>query len=125
MKLSKLEKRILQDLFKASEGLYMFTVYQRYRLSPKDLFVSLESLKTKKLIVDEEDRMTISNEGKEFVIFNNLSSSDKKERFSRIPDEFIGRRININEFYFPKMKTFIRDFLFLENMEALETSIRK
>jgi len=106
MRLNKLEKRLLTDLFKSTEGLFIFTLYRRYNLSPKELFLAINKLKENRLIEIDDDRISITKQGIQFAVNSNFSKSNKSDRFSKIPENFIGPNISINEFYIPKFNSF-------------------
>lgn len=99
-----LTKKLLQDLFRASDGLYIFTLYQRFNVSPKELYLTINELVEKKIILSDEDRLSLTSEGKEFVINSDISIKKAKNKSEKIPSEFLGRRIEINEFYLPTSK---------------------
>lgn len=102
MKLSKTEKTILLDLFKASNGLFLFTLHRQSNLSPKEIFIAIENLLANKLIELTDDRVTATKEGIDFVIKNtirNKADNDKKNLFI---ENFKGQRIEINSFYIPQ-----------------------
>lgn len=102
MKLTKQERQILLEIFKASNGLFLFTLHRQLNLSPKELFLSVENLKSNGLIEISEDRITITKEGINYSVHTplkiKLEINDKKV----VKEEFLGTRININEFYIPQ-----------------------
>ena len=111
MKLNNLTKQILKSLFKSDQGLFIFTLFQRYKSSPKDLFESITSLKSQEYIIEENERLSITSKGKEFVIYNNLASKNNINKFENIPEQFKGKRIGINEFYIPKDSKIYEEFI--------------
>lgn len=106
MRLNKLEVRLLTDLFKSSEGLFIFTLYRRYNLSPKELFLAVNKLKENELIEFDDDRISITKQGIQYAVDSNFSKSNKSNRFEKIPENFLGPQISINEFYIPKINSF-------------------
>jgi hypothetical protein len=102
MSLTKTEKRLLVDMFKSAEGLFIFTLYKRFNLSPKELFIAIESLKKEGLINSENERLNITKLGIEFIVTNGLKPKGSSKKFVSIPLEFLGPKIGINEFYIPK-----------------------
>ena len=100
MKLNRVDNIILKDLFKSEEGLFIFTLYSRYKISPKILFDSINRLKENELInLLEEERIEITIKGiNKIVKFN--SKNHKKE--FEIKNEFLGPKIKINSFYIPR-----------------------
>lgn len=102
MKLSKQERLILVEIFKASNGLFLFTLHRQLKLSPKELFISVENLKSKGLIEISEDRITITKEGINYSVHTPLKIKSDTNNEKLIKEDFLGRRININEFYIPQ-----------------------
>lgn len=103
MKLSKLEKKLLIDLFKSSEGLFIFTLYQRYNLSPKELFLAVNGLIEHGLINSDGERIIISKDGISYAINSKMKTSEKRNKHDKIPENFLGQKIEINQFYIPKI----------------------
>ena len=102
MKLTKNEKNILTEIFKASNGLFLFSLYRQLNLSPKEIFIAVEKLKENKLIDISGDRVTITKEGVGYAVQNPLKIREEKTFTKKIDEDFIGRRIDINEFYIPQ-----------------------
>jgi hypothetical protein len=102
MKLTKQERQILIDIFKSSNGLFIFTLHRQLNLSPKELFTALEKLKFNGLIDVTEDRVIITKTGIEYTVKTPLKTKvdDNKQRL--IKENFLGKRIKINEFYIPQ-----------------------
>lgn len=102
MKLTKQERQILIDIFKSSNGLFIFTLHRQLNLSPKELFAAIEKLKSNGLIDVTEDRAIITKTGVEYAVKTPLKTKidDNKQRL--IKENFLGKRININEFYIPQ-----------------------
>ncbi len=103
MKLNKLETKLLTDLFKSTEGLYIYTLYQRYNLSPKELFLAIETLKENNFAELDDIRISISKEGIAHAVNTNIRLPLSTERFAKVPLNFIGPKIEINQFYIPKI----------------------
>ncbi len=101
MTLTNLAKRLLIDLFKASEGLFVFTLYHRYSISPKELFLAIKELQENNLITNENDRLSLTQKAKEFIITNKIFVQRRVNKFDTIPENFLGRSIAINQFYLP------------------------
>lgn len=111
MKLKLLEIQILKNLFKSDHGLFIFTLFQRLRVSPKDLFEGILELVKLELIIEVSERVELTHKGKEYVINNKLASEIDSNKFGKIPAEFIGRKIGINEFYLPKDSSIYKEFI--------------
>ncbi|PRB02041.1 hypothetical protein CQ046_13845 [Chryseobacterium sp. MYb7] len=99
MKLNKIEKIILNDLFKSTEGLFIYTLYSRYKVSPKILFETIENLKASNYITGTNERIEITKEGIESIVKKNIKH--EKKEFD-IKEEFLGPQIKINSFYVPR-----------------------
>ncbi|MBB1140898.1 hypothetical protein [Myroides sp. WP-1] len=100
MKLNRVDNIILQDLFKSGKGLFIFTLYSRYKISPKILFESIDKLKENELInVIDEERIEITKSGITKIV---KSSSIKHNKEIKINKEFLGPKIKINSFYIPR-----------------------
>lgn len=102
MKLTKQERLILVEIFKATNGLFLFTLHRQLNLSPKELFLSVENLKSNGLIEISEDRITITKEGKNYSVQTPLKIKLGVNSEKLIKEDFLGRRININDFYIPQ-----------------------
>jgi len=101
-RLTKQERQILIDVFKSINGLFIFTLHRQLNLSPKELFVAIEKLKTTGLIEVTEDRATITKDGVEYAVSTPLNTKFDDNKQSLIKEKILGRRININEFYIPQ-----------------------
>lgn len=104
MKLNKLSKQLLFDLFRSTDGLFIYTLYSRYKRSPKALFLAIKFLTDNGLAISNDERISISATGKEFALSISYGIRDAYNKFDMIPKEFIGPKIKINEFYIPKIK---------------------
>ena len=100
--MKNLNKKLISALFKSSNGLYVFTLYKRFNASPKELFLTIKDLLELNYITEDDGRLTLTSNGKTFVIENNISISVKENKFSKIPEHFLGQKIEVNEFYLPK-----------------------
>lgn len=103
MRLSNLQKMMLNDLFKSTEGLYIYTLYSRYNSSPKELYLAIEDLVNKTFIKSEDERLTITTAGIEFAVKTNELIKSKSNKLNNIQENFTGPKIEINQFYIPKI----------------------
>lgn len=106
--MTPIETVIIKDLFKSSNGLFIYTMYHRYNTPPKDLFLAIEGLKNLGYVVESEDRVEITTSGKDYVINTNITSLHQVDKFSKIPIEYLGSKISINEFYLPKSDPLVK-----------------
>ena len=102
MKLTKQERQILIEIFKSSNGLFLFTLHRKLNLYPKELFTSIENLKNNGLLEINEDRATITREGIDSAIKTPLKTKEDGNNKRLIKEEYQGKRIKINEFYVPQ-----------------------
>jgi hypothetical protein len=102
MKLTNQENKILIEIFKASNGLFLFTLHRQLNISPKDLFLSVENLKSYGLINVNDDRVTLTTKGVDYSTKTTLNIKTEKTNQKIIKEDFMGKIININEFYIPR-----------------------
>ncbi|WP_165026918.1 hypothetical protein [Dysgonomonas sp. ZJ279] len=96
----KLGKRILKDLFESVEGLYAYTFYSRYKISPDVLVQFIDKFEEKEFIEYTDGKITITEKGKEYVL-KTFQIIEEDEKFSKISDKFISDQIEINSLYLP------------------------
>jgi predicted transcriptional regulator len=99
---SKIEKELLLHLFKSTEGLYLFTLYKRLGVSPSQIFKIIENLTKNNSIVVNGDKVSLSQEAREFMIKNNFIVKSKLNKYSNIPNYFLGNSIGKDEIYLPQ-----------------------
>lgn len=102
MKLTKQERQILVEIFKSSNGLFLFTLHRQLNLTPKDLFTAIENLKSNGFVEETEDRITITKEGIEFAVNTPLKNKRVENDKKIVMEDFRGKKINVNEFYIPQ-----------------------
>lgn len=102
MKLTKIERDILIEIFNSGNGLFLFSIHRQLGISPKDLFLAIENLKKNKLLEINEERVTITKEGVDFAINTPLKLGTEKLDKKITVEEFMGPKIKINEFYIPQ-----------------------
>jgi hypothetical protein len=103
MKVNVLEKRLLNEIFKSSEGLFVYTLYQRFKVSPGQLFQAIYNLSLLEYINSNDDRLTLTKKGVDFVSISHPNSRNARSKYEKIPVEFIGPKIEINQFYIPML----------------------
>lgn len=102
MKITNQERKILLEVFKSSNGLYLFTLHRQLNISPKDLFLSVENLKSNELLVVNEDRVTLTAKGIDYSTKTTLKIKKEMINTKLIKEDYLGKRINVNEFYIPR-----------------------
>lgn len=102
MKLTNQERKILIEIFKSINGLFLFTLHRQLNISPKDLFLSVENLRTNGLLDVNEDRVTLTTKGIDYSTKTTLKIKTEMTNPKLIKEDYQGKRININEFYIPR-----------------------
>jgi hypothetical protein len=102
MKASLIEKILLKDLLKSSNGLLDYTFYQRYRVLPADMYKFIEKYSKLELLNYAESRITLTEKGKIFLLSKKFELGDSGDKFKKIPERFLAPKLPINEFYIPK-----------------------
>ena len=99
--MNSIENKIFHDLYKASEGLMIFTFHTRYLLTPAQVYKFTAKYSKLEYIEVSDIKIELTNKGRQFIIGAGL---DKEETniFEKIPFQFINQnKIKINEFYAP------------------------
>jgi hypothetical protein len=109
------EKRILHDLYESVEGLYAFTLYSRYKVEPSELFIFIEKYSNKGLLHFESDKLELTNEGKKTMFKQLRKIKSSSGKYSNIPNEFIGDKIEIDSPYIPNITKLSKEILNLQN----------
>jgi len=102
MKLTKQERQIMIEIFKSINGLFLFSLHSKLNLSPKELFTAIENLKQNGFLDVIDDRVTITSEGISFAARVLLKPQINIQDKELSKEEFLGKKININEFYIPQ-----------------------
>lgn len=109
MKITRIDIKILVDLYKSVDGLIPFIFYQRYKYSPATVFKTIE--KHNDYIENLNDKFALTNAGKDFVEKNRFIYGVNK--FERIPEDFKVSKIEINEPYLPNITKLSKEILIL------------
>lgn len=97
----RLERKILRDLYKASEGLFAYTFYNRYRIAPETTASFIKKFEEKDYVKYTDGRLYLTDFGKKIIYKKEFSIKENTDRFSGIPDEHKDYQISINEPYIP------------------------
>lgn len=101
MNVEDLQNRILLNLINIDEGVSLISIKNEFKVSVGLLTSAIQNLKNYRYIERKEDILKISKKGM-YYIFNNFSIYGNETLESKIPQIFLGRKININEFYIPE-----------------------
>lgn len=103
--MNKIEKLIFRDLIKSIKGIYIYKFYKKYLITPGQLAEFLNKYQKQELLSLNDDKVTLTEKGKKEILrlrYTILSSSQNK--FNNIPKEFLDNKLQINEFYIPKIQ---------------------
>lgn len=85
MDISSKIKQVLIDLYSSTKGLYAYSLYSRYGLTPSEALGFMDSYKEDGIVtVDNDNRISLTTEGRNRIIrlINSISnSSEKKENY--------------------------------------------
>ncbi len=109
MKISKVEIKILVDLYKSIEGLTPYTFYQRYRYSAVTVYKTVTKFEKKDYLKTKEEKIFITEKGKKFVEKSRFEFDS--EKFARIPDKFLLPKLGVNEPYIPNITIISKEIL--------------
>ena len=107
----KFENNILKDLYESTNGLFAYTFYSRYLIEPEEMFFFIEKYVKKGVLKYEDDRLSLTNEGKNIVLKQLFFNKKGKGKFSNIPQEFIQEKIEINSLYLPNISSVSAEIL--------------
>ena len=115
MKISKIDIRILTDLYKSVDGLIPYIFFKRYKYSPSVVFKSTSKFINKGFIKESNEKLFLTEEGKKFLEKNDFTFS--KDKFGKIPVEFKQTRLEINEPYLPNVQKLPKEILILQHKD--------
>lgn len=104
--MKKVHKQIFRDLYESVNGLYAFTFYSRYKITPSLLFQFVETYEKEKLISFSDGKINLTDEGKLEAVKFVRSSFSSKNKFENIPCEFLDYKLKINSLYLPNVESF-------------------
>jgi len=122
MNVEDLQNRILLNLINIDEGVSLINIKNEFKVSVDLLTSAIQNLKNYRYIERKEDILKISKKGM-YYIFNNFSIYGNQTLESKIPRIFLGRKININEFYIPQ--DFKKISIYLNSRGSMKLARRK
>lgn len=100
-------KKIFRDLYESVDGLYAFTFYSRYKMSPSLVFEFIEKYKKQDFIIFEDGKISLTNKGRDIAFkFVKKYKRTLSGKYSNIPSEFIDIKLKINSLYLPEIEDF-------------------
>ena len=99
----KYDNKILRDIYESVEGLYAFTFYSKYKIQPSQLFNFIKKFTRKGYIQYDENRLSITDEGRRALIKEKILTSKNGDKFSSIPEDFRIEKLKVDEPYIPNI----------------------
>jgi hypothetical protein len=114
--LSRIQRAILRDLYKAGGKLDGYTFYRRYKLDPFDLINATSRLIAESLLsVNEENIFLITAEGKDFLLNSGIvEDTDSQKPWLAVPEEFVKPRMEPWQPYVPSIRLLDKNLLKLD-----------
>lgn len=101
MKLSNHERLILLLLIESVDGLMLFTLYRKLDLQPKDLFHAVKKLKELDFLIEQGDKLKLTENGINYSSRSSLIKFDKESGRNKFNVDTLGKKLEINDFYIP------------------------
>ena len=115
--MKRVDKYILKDLYESINGLYAFTFYSRYSIEPDQMFNFITEYEEKGIINYNDDKLSLTENGRKIILKQIFIAQHLPGKFSNIPEEFIGQKIEINFPYLPDIKNVTSEILNLKKVE--------
>ncbi len=115
--MKKFENKMLKDLYESVKGLFAFTFYSRYSIEPEDMFLFIEKYESKGILKYENDKLSLTEEGRSIILRQLFHKNENKGKFSNIPPEFIQEKIEINSPYLPNIVNVSAEILEIKKVE--------
>ena len=103
-KTKRLYTYILKDLYKNSSGLYAFTLYKRYGITPKDLFKFIKKYEEEEVLVYKDGRLTITNKGNDVIYSKIFFDKGSAGLESNLRIGYSNKKIDLDTPYIPILK---------------------
>lgn len=98
-------KQIFRDLYESIDGLYAYTFYSRYKMSPSLMFEFIEKYKTQDVLIFEDGKISLTNKGRDVAVrYVKNTKKTIENKYSSIPAEFIDIKLRINSLYLPNIE---------------------
>lgn len=103
-RLNTTQKLILSELIKSDNYIYVFTIARRLHLDIYTVTISLKKLVGLNYVKEDTDndlRVKITPDGKQWFLKNSLYLLTKEKPWREIPESFVQPQISPNDFYIP------------------------
>lgn len=112
MKLSDLERKIIIELYRSSDGLFIYSIFKRQIFSPGVLYRCIDKLVDQDYIIKNGDRLTLTEKAKKHLLSQHyIISNNGNNKYANIPAKFIAKKLEVNGFYLPNKNHLDTDIL--------------
>lgn len=95
-------KQIFKDLFESVDGLYAYTFYSRYRITPGVLFEFIEKHEVLEMLNFVDGKISLTEKGRvKAMQYAKNVINPVKDKYAKIPNEFLDYKLSINSLYLP------------------------
>jgi hypothetical protein len=101
MHLKDLEEKILLKLIITDVRVSLYPLSKEYKVSVRLLIAAIQNLESCRYLERNEDIIKIFKMGISYL-FNKQINQKNETNDSKVPVGFLGKKININEFYIPE-----------------------
>ncbi len=105
------ERKMLVDLYESVNGLFAFTFYSRYNIEPEDMFSFIKKNEDTGILKYENDKLNLTKDGRKILSKQLFHGKENRNKFSKIPTDFIISKLEINEPYLPNISSVSADIL--------------
>ena len=102
MKISDVERKLLNLLFSSNRELDSYTLFRRAKVPFSDFAASINKMKEKGLVNQSETRIQLSDEGMRLVPAMGFYSLDREWR--KVPRAFKRSQLESGELYVPSLR---------------------
>ena len=107
MKIKKNEARILEILYIGYGKLDIFTIFKRAKIPLFRLNSLVKQLEEKRYVTVDKYNINITQKAKEWINTKEAKEILVKDKdWKMIPNDFLGNKIEINDFYIPNYNAF-------------------
>lgn len=110
MAINRKDKQILMDLYSSPRGLYAYTLYGRYGVTPSEAVAFVEDYKKRGIIqVDSDYRIVLTQEGRSQILsLTNSFESDTGGKMTFLSRFLKDEGLDINEPFLPDELFYIK-----------------
>ena len=111
IKITRIQKLILQDVFKAGGKIDSYTLYRRYTILPQQLAKALEPLVSKEYLASDGGVINLTEKGKKWITSKNIVYVNDKKVWLEIPSSFAQPKLDVFGIYVPVLEQLSKEIL--------------